>query len=339
MKAAKIFKGLDFKWNEWTGAFGDLATFIPLFLGLVLVAGLPPGRTLILVGCFYIITALVFKLPIPVQPLQAVAAIVMAKKLGMPILEAAGIEMGVLLLALAFTGSVYWLEKIFDKTIIKGIQFGVGLMLMVAGLNFIFHASGSAGLHPLQASFSFPGLSLFLPAFFLLVVPQIPLTLGNAVYAASDLAHEYFKERAKKVTPKNLLVSLGFANLVMGGAGGLPVCHGSEGLTGHYRFGARTGGATLILGSYFIFLGLVFPGQIYHLLSLIPQVVLGLMLFYIGFCHAWLIRGLKEKQWIAAAMGLTALFTSNLSYSLLLGLVLEYLLQSPRLEGVKTPVI
>ena len=321
----RLFEGLSFRWNEWTGSFGDLGTFIPLFLGLALTTGLPPGKTLILVGCFYITTAFVFKLPIPVQPLQAMAAIVMAKKLGLPLLEAAGIEMGILLLIFGFTKAAAWMGKLFDRTMIKGIQFGVGLMLMEAGLRFMLHPSPMEISHPLAHSFFLPDWHLFLPAFFLLVLPQIPLTLGNAVYATSDLAHEYFKEKAEKATPKNLLLSLGFANIAMGGMNGMPVCHGSEGLTGHYRFGARTGGATIILGSLFIAVGLFYPQQIYPLLSQIPQMILGASLFYIGICHAWLIHGTEEKRWIAVLMGLVALGTSNLSYSLFFGLAAEYL--------------
>jgi len=86
-------------------------------------------------------------------------------------------------------------------------------------------------------------------AFILLVIPQVPLTLGNAVVATSDAARLYFDRRASKVTYKALSISMGLANTAAGLLGGMPVCHGSGGLTAHYRFGARTGGSNLMIGT------------------------------------------------------------------------------------------
>ena len=43
-------------------------------------------------------------------------------------------------------------------------------------------------------------------------------------------------------------MSLGVADLVAGAIGGMPVCHGAGRLTAHRSFGARTGGAPLIMG-------------------------------------------------------------------------------------------
>ena len=38
-------------------------------------------------------------------------------------------------------------------------------------------------------------------------------------------------------------------NLFSAGVGGVPMCHGAGGMAGHIQFGARTGGAVVILGA------------------------------------------------------------------------------------------
>ena len=75
------------------------------------------------------------------------------------------------------------------------------------------------------------------------VLPQLPMTVGNAILSNTDLTHEYFGEKAYRVTNRSASVSQGLANLISSFLGGIPMCHGAGGLAAHYRFGARTGGA------------------------------------------------------------------------------------------------
>ncbi|MFO7298412.1 MAG: putative sulfate/molybdate transporter, partial [Pseudomonadota bacterium] len=63
--------------RELSGALGDLGTLLPLTLGAIAVAGLAPTPVLVSFGLFYIATALVYRLPIPVQPMKAVAAVLL----------------------------------------------------------------------------------------------------------------------------------------------------------------------------------------------------------------------------------------------------------------------
>ena len=51
-------------------------------------------------------------------------------------------------------------------------------------------------------------------ALVLLVIPQIPLTLGNAVVAVVDLEHRYFPLEAKRVDARSISYSAGIANVV-----------------------------------------------------------------------------------------------------------------------------
>jgi len=163
-------------------------------------------------------------------------------------------------------------------------------------------------------------------AFILLVIPQVPLTLGNAVVATSDAARLYFGKRSSKVTYKALSISMGLANTAAGLLGGMPVCHGSGGLTAHYLFGARTGGANLMVGAICLTLAIFFSKTILPILSLIPYPILGVLLAFVGIQHSLLIRdiGAKEDFLVAAFIAVVSTLTSNLAIGFGLGLVIYH---------------
>lgn len=113
-----------------------------------------------------------------------------------------------------------------------------------------------------------------------LALPQIPLTLGNAIMAAADENNRLFADRS--VTENKLSTSTGILNLFGASVGGVPMCHGAGGIAGHVAFGARTGGATVILGTILLGMALFLSGSIQTLLSLFPPAVLGVILFLTG---------------------------------------------------------
>lgn len=137
----------------------------------------------------------------------------------------------------------------------------------------------------------------------LLALPQIPLSMGNSVYATADAARQYFDEKAAHVTERRLMLTMGFNDLVAALIGGAPVCHGCGGLTAHYRLGARSGGAPLMLGSIFLALA-VFGGQtVMNVFRMIPFPMLGVLLAYVGFQHMLLARDLRGWQaWLTALL-------------------------------------
>ncbi len=324
-----------FGFREWLGAVGDVGTFFPLFLNLVALNGLPPVRSLLLVGLIYMGTAVYFRLPVPVQPLKAMAAITIAGGLGMHVLSAGGLWMGGILLLLAVTGRIDWFARYFTRPIVKGIQLAVGLMLLRTSLSMLTtstlpHVTGLP-----DTLYSLPGLSDFFTALVLLVIPQLPMTLGNSIYAVSDVARDYFGEKAKRVTNRNLTLSIGIVNVGAGVLGGLPCCHGSSGMTAHYRFGARTAGATIIMGGFCFLLALCFSLSGGQVTGFVPPWVFGLMLVYIGVRHSLLILRLKERQWLAVIIGLFGLLTRNLTYAIVCGLLIEAVLhwRTGRISG------
>jgi MFS superfamily sulfate permease-like transporter len=309
--------------NEWLGAVGDMGVFIPLFLGLVSLRGLPPAPTLLVFGAVYIGAAFYFRIPMPVQPLKTMAAVAITTGAGLPVLRAAGFWMGGILLVLALTGTIARLQKLFSDTIIKGIQFGVGLLLIRVGVKLLFSSTQVTQWVPLDSLTDLPSTADFLTALWVFVLPQIPLTLGNSVYAPIDLAKKYFGSRASRATSTRLAVSLGCSNLVAGLFGAFPLCHGSGGLTAHFRFGARTSGATLISGIIYLSTGFAALGTGEQFFALVPPWILGLMLLYVGMYHAFLLTDLKRSPVTAFFMGMVGLATGHLGYALAFGLLTE----------------
>ncbi|HEY4971279.1 MAG TPA: putative sulfate/molybdate transporter [Steroidobacteraceae bacterium] len=113
-----------------------------------------------------------------------------------------------------------------------------------------------------------------------LALPQIPLTLGNAVIAIREENNRLFPDRP--VTEKTVATSTGLMNLAGAVFGGVPMCHGAGGMAGHVAFGARTGGAPIILGALLLCLAFFFSGSIETIFSVFPRAVLGVILFLTG---------------------------------------------------------
>jgi len=170
-----------------------------------------------------------------------------------------------------------------------------------------------------------PPASAFGTAFILLVVPQLPLTFGNAVVAVNDLAHEYFGPAARRVTPSRVCLSAGIGNTVSALLGGMPMCHGAGGLTAHVRLGARTARMNLWLGGVFLALGLFFAAQIPVILGVLPVSVLAAFLAYAGLRHTWLVSDLRGGSLaIAVVAGGLGAWYGNLAITAALALLLEH---------------
>ncbi|QTA89556.1 putative sulfate/molybdate transporter [Desulfonema magnum] len=378
---------------EFSGSLGDLGTLIPLSVSLILLTGLGVTPVFLMVGLFYIFSGLYFKLPIPVQPLKVVSAIAIAfpDKISLPVIAASGILFGVILLFLAFTGLIDWLAKFFTKPIMRGIQLGLGFILMNKGIGFILRTEffiqqpGSmfsfggislnlvlgiigtlltllllsskrfpaalvlvtagfvigilfGGLNnmtlrpgPTSVQFYMPSGSDFITAFILLVIPQIPLTLGNAVMGTADTCYTLFgkNDLTNKATYRAFGVSMGLMNMVTGMIAGMPMCHGAGGLAAHYRFGARTGGANIMIGLVFLIIALIFGKIGISFLSAIPNAVLGILLLFAGLELALMIKDVTEKNdlflsFLIAGIGFA---TTNMGIAFFLGIIIAYLMK------------
>jgi MFS superfamily sulfate permease-like transporter len=148
-----IHPKITFNRSELAGAFGDIGTDFPLLVALILATGLHAPGVLIVFGLLQIITGLVYRMPMPVQPLKAMATLVIAQKIGGDILLGAGLAIGVCMFFLSVTGLLQKLSTFIPKSVVRGIQFGLGLSLCSLALKEYILKSDFAGY--LLATLSF----------------------------------------------------------------------------------------------------------------------------------------------------------------------------------------
>lgn len=357
--------GIAFNRNELAGAFGDLGTDVPLLVGMVLAAGLDGASVLVMFGLMQIFTGLVYRLPMPVQPLKAMAAIVIAQQVPAATLYGGGLAIGVAMLLLAATGTLDWLGRVVPKCVVRGIQFGLGLQLGSVALGNFVQADGLRGYglaalafvisvsllgnRRLPAAlpvitlgliyavlFNLDGglvrsVSFRLPVFqrvepadiwtglLLLALPQIPLSLGNSVLATRQLAQDLFPDRG--LTVRQIGLTYAIMNLINPWFGGVPICHGSGGMAGHFAFGGRTGGSVVIYGALFLLLGLFFGGAFESVVRAFPLPMLGVILLFEALGLVWLLKDVAQSRSEFPVAALVGLLAVGLPYGYVIGMI------------------
>jgi len=350
--------------NELAGAFGDLGTFIPLITALAIINNFNLKTIFLEFSILYIYSGLTFGIPIPIQPMKAIAAIMIAEKPPLIQLFGAEILIGAFFIILSLTNAIELLNKVVPESVVRGIQIGLGFKLMLLAFNyfgkgflidFITSIAGilialllwnnrkipsallilALGINlPFltgKASFnSFFKIGLMLPKPVipssidlmngsLLASSQIPLTIGNAIMATSLLAKDLFPER-RTPSIRKLSLTTGIMNLLAVFLGGIPVCHGSGGLAAHYRFGARTGGAMIIIGVILLALSILHEQVLYQLLHSIPFSILGVFLFFAGLQLTMAVKKVLNKNELLIAL-LIAILSISFRYGYLIGLM------------------
>lgn len=220
-------------------------------------------------------------------------------------------------------------------------RFPAGLVLIFGGLltGMALGArlnlpDGAIGLHlPRILPLGFPAEADFTFALLVLVIPQMPMTFGNAVLAYTDLSREYFGEKSVKVTNRGACLSMALANFLSFCLGGMPLCHGAGGLAAHYRFGARTAGSNLMIGLIFVGLALLMGSDIISLFNLLPLSILGILLVFAGSQLALTIRDLnKRKDLFVTILILGITLASNLAAGFIAGLFVAHILRWEKLS-------
>ena len=209
-------------------------------------------------------------------------------------------------------------------TLLLRRRFPVALALVAVATAVILVTAGEAVAFG-PSAIEVPSLdrAAFWSALTVLVLPQLPLSFANSCLATADAARTYFGAAAARVRPGRLAVSLGVANLCSGSIGGMPVCHGAGGLTAHYSFGARTGGAPLAIGVTLVTVALCLGAGLGALLAAFPLPILAGLLAGAGLLHAGLLRDLDRGPELALALGVGALgFATSIAFGLLAGLAL-----------------
>ncbi|CAN8106412.1 unnamed protein product [Discula destructiva] len=119
--------------TEISGALGDLGTLLPLLIALALQGSISLPSTLVFTGLANILTGVVFGIPLPVQPMKAIAAAAIASHATQPQTLAAGALVAIAVGLLSVTGLLRWLTARIPIPVVKGIQFGAGLQLVISG--------------------------------------------------------------------------------------------------------------------------------------------------------------------------------------------------------------
>ena len=377
---------------EVAGSLGDLGTLLPIAIGMILLNKLHATNVFVLIGLFYIVAGHYFGVPVPVQPMKVIGAYAIATGITPTQIVSSSLWMGIFILFLGITGLIQKIGRYTPKSTVRGVQLGVGVVLMLKGLKFMIEPDpnlaiqaigpvnmsiilGTAGLiltfllldnkklpaalvlivlgiilgifigRPIEAAsfnwglhlpklipYGWPSVDDLLWVLPVLVLPQIPMTIGNAIISNTDITHEYFGERAKRATYKSVANSQGLADIVSFFLGGIPMCHGAGGLAAHYRFGARTAGSNLIIGGIFVLLALVFGENIVAILNLLPFSLLGVLLVFAGLQLTLMIQDLQDRKDLFVALfmlGITLVI--NLGVAFIIGIIVAYGFRSDRL--------
>ncbi len=355
-----------FSRHEVAGAFGDAGTDIPLLVGMCLAAGLDGTSVLVVFGVLQIASGLLYRMPMPVQPLKAMAALVIAQQATAEQLYGGGLAIGLIMLVLALSGALDRLARWVPHCVVRGVQFGLGLQLAGVALTKFVQADGARGYGLaalaflitifLLASRRFPAALLVfavglayafvwkldlrhlataiefrlpqlqsvsieavLSGLVVLALPQLPLSLANSVLATQKLAHDLFPERPLSL--RRLGCTYGLMNLIAPWFGGVPACHGSGGLAGHFAFGGRSGGSVLVYGSLLLLLGLFFGGAFDQVALVFPLPMLGVVLLFEALALVWLVRDVSNDRTQFPITLVVGVIAVGLPYGFVIGLV------------------
>ena len=365
-----MIKFIRFDRQELAGAFGDIGTDFPLLVGMILAARLDACSVLVMYGLMQIITGLIYQRPMPVQPLKAVAALVITQKLAAGTLYGGGLAIGAIMLILTLSGLLDFIARSIPKMVVRGIQLGLGMSLGLLALKEYLPRDGTMGyvlgmiafilifwLLPnkrfpaalavislgliyaftfklkwmdLNNAFGFSLPSLHVPAwsdivtgFVLLALPQIPLSLGNSILATRQVNEDLFPQRP--LTIRKIGSTYSIMNLINPFFGGVPVCHGSGGMIGHYTFGARTGGSIVLYGLMYLIFGLFFSQGFSQVINIFPMPILGVILLFEALGLMVLVQDISSDHrqlWIALMVAMAA---CALPYGFIIGLVVGLL--------------
>jgi SulP family sulfate permease len=210
-------------------------------------------------------------------------------------------------------------------------------LVAVGAIVTVVLAGGEAAFGPSALALPSLDTATIVTAFTVLVVPQVPLSFANSCLATADAAKVYFGDQGSRVRPGRLATTFGSANLFAGAVSGMPVCHGAGGMTAHYAFGARTGGAPLAMGALLLTLAIGLGTSLAELLTAFPLPILAGVLATAGVLHILLLRDLRGMRAWAFALPVGVVgFEVNLTVALGIGLALwwgaEGLRRLPRLR-------
>lgn len=347
----------EFGRHDITGAIGDAVTVLPIVVAVAVLTELSLAMMLIWFGVFQIAWGYFYGVPISVEPMKALAALVLAGTITTGEFLLAGVLVGGVLLAMGVTKTLGTVGRYIGSPVIRGVQFGVALVLLDTGIRLGFDdvqlAAVALGVAivliaigywnltallvllvggifavvqvgvPTPAVPTTDGLWLLTPASVTIpaleaTLAQLAMSIGNAALAASVLLYDYFD---RDISPDQLSNSMGVMNLVAVPLGAFPMCHGSGGIAGKYAFGARTAGANVVLGLAYIVVAIIAVG----LVAAYPVAMLGVILALIAIQLGK--TSLEETTAYAFVIGMGVLgLIVNLAVAFVIGVIVYLIL-------------
>jgi len=333
----RVGRDLELSVSEVAGALGDSVTVLPLVVAVGTVTEASLAHLLLGFAVFQVVWGVRYGLPLSVEPMKALAGLVIAGALTYPELVGAGLLAGGVLLVAGRFGLLGVVDRHVGTPVVRGVQLAVALLLLEAGADLAIGAPVLAALGVAVAvgailldrrlgalavlavgvglalaggapGIRLPSLALFpagAPALTGAAVPgtvgQLALTVGNAAVATSLLLSDLYDA---DVSPDRLAGSMGVMNLLAVPFGALPMCHGSGGLAGKHAFGARTGGANVVLGVLYAGAALVVG-----LWTTFPMAMLGVLLAVVGLSLGRTALS-GEDRWLVVGVGGLGLLTN-----------------------------
>lgn len=118
-------------WREASGAVADLGVLLPIALALIVVNGLSVTAVIVPAGLAYVMVAVVYRVPVAVQPLKAFGAIAIATGAGPDVIAAGALLMGLVFFTLGAFGALARVAAVIPLAVIRGVQGSVGITLCV----------------------------------------------------------------------------------------------------------------------------------------------------------------------------------------------------------------
>jgi SulP family sulfate permease len=224
---------------------------------------------------------------------------------------------------------------LLDNKRLPAAMAAVGAGILV-GLCFGGFKGQNFSLGPTDIRLILPSANDFWIAFSMLILPQIPLTIGNSCVGTADTCSILFPDNPllKNTKAGNFALTMGLVNLPAGFLGAVPMCHGTGGLAAHYRFGARTGGAPLMIGALLLLTALLFGEFGFAVLAMIPNSVLGVLLIFAGLELCPLIRSLKtnEEYFVALLISGISLAVPNMGWAFGIGILVDFIIKKTKIK-------
>ncbi|MFP3951909.1 MAG: putative sulfate/molybdate transporter [Candidatus Bathyarchaeia archaeon] len=312
------FKGFEFSVREFAGSLGDFGTLMPFTVGYIVLCGFKPTGLLLGIGLTNIFLALIYKLPIPVQPKKVIGTVALSERWPMGRVLGAGFTVGLIWVILSLSERLSNLLERVPASVVRGVQLGLAFSLaltaggMIEGDLVLSVALIALGFLLLRSRFLPSSIFLMIFGFIYAILAgdlnPAEITIGLSLpeltlFSLEDMVYGFIYAGSAQifltltnavvstvalvhelfpergdVTPRNLIANMGAMNITTPFLGGMPLCHGAGGLAAQYLFGARTGGAILMEGLLEVGLGLFFSDSLQTIFQAFPDFIIGVML-------------------------------------------------------------